>query len=269
MAKKEIRIQTIKRMLSVAKSLATNETSEIYELAHYIADNALNKICMLVGIESNKALVYKNPKDKRKTTRRFNLLYKDILEQNYNVPQYDDLIKNYHRDRNTYNHEIGSLDSTMRKPIAENYIKCVEDIMRKVGFLKQDEIIEPFSLTLVDLSRKNDLTSKFQNLYNRLKSKNLEHIRLDIKTILEDIGVRDLQRILKMEYSENNERIMLVDPSNWNLSIHSGSILYLRLIKYVNGNSLTYDFEIPSENEDILHEFLDLIQNRCKQYGIF
>jgi hypothetical protein len=53
------RIQTLKRMLSVAKSLVENESNEIFELAHHIADNVLNKICMLIGIEKNKKnLVY-------------------------------------------------------------------------------------------------------------------------------------------------------------------------------------------------------------------
>ncbi len=73
-----------------------------------------------------------------------------------------------------------------------------------------------------------------------------------------------------MEYiPEGKERTMLIEHHKWNLSIRTGSSRHLRLIKYVNGNSQIYDFEIPNQNEDILNEFLDLIRDRFKEHGIF
>ena len=271
------RIQTLKRMLSVAKALAENESNEIFELAHHIADNVLNKICMLVGIEKNgENSIYDFLPDRRQRTKDFNILYKTILEKYYpNVPKYNDIIRKYHRNRNTYNHDIISLDFSIRKPLAINYIKCVEDILKKVGYLG-NEAINPSSLIsntlLTDLhsSHNKQLVQKFKKLYNRLASKNPEHVIIDVKTLVEDIGEIELGRILKMEYTlDSKERTMLIQHHKWNLSIRIGSSRHLRLIKYINGNSQTYDFEIPNQNEDILNEFLDVIRDRFKEYGIF
>ena len=271
------RIQTLKRMLSVAKALVENESNEIFELAHHIADNVLNKICMLVGIEKNgENSIYDFLPDRRQRTKDFNILYKTILEKYYpNVPKYNDIIRKYHRNRNTYNHDIISLDFSIRKPLAINYIKCVEDILKKVGYLG-NETINPSSLIsntlLTDLhsSHNKQLVQKFKKLYNRLASKNPEHVIIDVKTLVEDIGEIELGRILKMEYTpDSKERTMLIQHHKWNLSIRIGSSRHLRLIKYVNGNSQTYDFEIPNQNEDILNEFLDVIRDRFKEHRIF
>jgi len=119
-------------------------------------------------------------------------------------------------------------------------------------------------------SQKEQLGEKFKNLYNRLASKNPEYVIIDVKTLVEDIGKIDLGKILRMEYIiDSKERTMLMEHNKWNLSIKTGSSRHLRLIKYINRESQTYDFEIPDENEDILNEFLDLIQYRCKEQGIF
>ncbi len=241
------RIQTLKRMLSVAKKLVENESNEIFELAHHIADNVLIKICMLVGIEKKgEKFIYEDSSyGKHKRTKNFNELYKHILEKYYdNVPKYNDLIKNYHRGRNTYNHDISSLDFSIRRPLAINYIECAENIMREVGYLGKDESIEPSILISnvlsMDLNNSQDkrLEQKFKNLYNRLSSKNPAHVIIDVKTLVEDIGKIDLGRVLKMEYIiDSKERTMLMEHQKWNLSIKTGSSRHLRLIKYVNGNS--------------------------------
>ncbi len=270
------RIQTLKRMLSVAKTLVENESSEIFELAHHIADNVLNKICMLVGIENNGENSIYDSYHGRKSTKSFNILYKNILEKYYpTVPKYDDIIRKYHRDRNTYNHDIISLDFSIRKPLALNYIKCVEDILKTVGYLGNENInpsplISNTLFTDLNFSHNEQLGQKFKKLYNRLASKNPEHVIIEVKTLVEDIGEIDLGRILKMEYTPGgNERTMLIQHNKWNLSIRTGSFRHLRLIKYVNGNSQTYDFEIPNQNEDILNEFLDVVKDRLKEQRIF
>ncbi|MHA2126313.1 MAG: hypothetical protein ACXABO_01645 [Promethearchaeota archaeon] len=160
--------------------------------------------------------------------------------------------------------------------MAINYIKCVEDILREVGYLGKDETIEPLSLisnmyspSLV-FSQKEQLKEKYKRLYDRLALKNPEHVIIDVRTLVEDIGKINLGKILRMEYVPEGEvRLMLIQPKKWNLSIRTGSDRHLRFIKYINGNSQTYDFEFPDENEDILNEFLNLIKDRCKKYGIF
>ncbi|HEC37232.1 hypothetical protein LCGC14_0578660 [marine sediment metagenome] len=119
-------------------------------------------------------------------------------------------------------------------------------------------------------SQKEQLGEKFKNLYNRLASKDPEYVIIDVKSSVEDIGKINLGKILKMEYIiDSKERIMLMEHNKWNLSIKTRSSPHLRLIKYINGDSQTYDFEIPDENEDILNEFLNLIKDRCKKNEIF
>jgi len=109
---------------------------------------------------------------------------------------------------------------------------------------------------------------KFKKLYNRLASKNPEHVIIDVKTLVEDIGKINLGKILRMEYIiDSKERIMLMEHQKWNLSIKTSSSRHLRLIKYVNGNSQTYDFELPNLNEDILNEYLKLVKDRCREQG--
>ncbi len=272
------RIQTLKRMLSVAKKLVENESNEIFELAHHIADNVLIKICMLIGIEKKgEEFIYEDSSyGGHKRTKTFNVLYKNILEKYYNkVPKYNDLIKNFHRKRNTYNHDIISLDFSIRKPLAMDYIECIENIMREVGYLGKDELIEPSGLISnvlsmdLNISKKKQLEQKFKNLYNRLALKNPNHIIIDVKTLVEDIGKIDLGKILRTEYIiDIKERTMLIEHQKWNLSIRTGSSRHLRLIKYVNGNSQTYDFELPNQNEDILNEYLKLVKDRCKEQGL-
>jgi len=232
---------------------------------------------MLVGIEKKgEKFIYKDySHGSHKQTKDFNELYINILERYYNnVPKYYDLIKNYHRGRNTYNHDISSLDFSIRKPIAMNYIECVENIMREVGYLGKDELIKPSILisnvSSMDLNNFQDkhLKQKFKNFYNRLALKNPNHVIIDVKTLVEDIGKIDLGKILRMEYIiDSKERTMLIEHQKWNLSIKTGSSRHLRLIKYVNGNSQTYDFELPDQDEDILNEYLNLVKERCKKQG--
>jgi len=138
--------------------------------------------------------------------------------------------------------------------------------MGKKEIFQEDS--KPFEKDKILNSQKIELGQKFKNLYNRLASKNPKHIIIDIKTIVEDIGKINVGKTLKMEYiTENEERIMLIEPKKWNLSIRIGSHRHLRLIKYVERDSQTYDFEIPNHNEEILNEFLNLIRERCKEQG--
>ncbi len=141
------RIDTLKKMLGIGKYLAKNEVSEVYELGHYIADNVLSKICMLIGIEKQKEdLVYINEKKKR--TRGFRELYEGLLEFFYpDIPKYKDFVEKYHRNRNIYQHGLEHLDlKTIKKSSAIEYNRFVEKIMKKVGYLSKGEIINPIAV---------------------------------------------------------------------------------------------------------------------------
>lgn len=268
------RIDTLKRMLAVGKFLAKNEMSEVYELGHYIADNVLTKVCMLIGIEKKREdLVYKNNKKNR--TKDFRQLYEGILELFYpKVPKYYEFTKKYHGDRSKYQHGLEHLDlKTIKKPLAIEYIKFVEKIMKQVGYLGKDEVINPISIISshtynARANQKNYLEEKFKNLYNRLASDDLEHIHIDIKTILDEIGKQNLQKVLKMEYrilpSGYGDSI-LIEYEKWTLDLNYAYRKSLYISKY---NDRTYHFSEPNKNLDILQEFLEMIKERCKDAGL-
>ena len=265
------RIKTLKRMLGVGRFLAKNEMSEVYELGHYIADNVLLKVCMLIGLEMNREdLIYKD--DKKKRTEDFPNLYKGILELFYpDVPKYSDFVEIYHRDRSIYQHGLEHLDlKTIKKPSVMEYIKFVEQIMKKVGYLGKAETIQPISITpnysYNNDYQKNQLEEKFKQLYNRLTSDDLEHIHIDMNTTLEDIGNRNLQKVLKMEYRKlNYGDSMLNEHYKWNLTLNHTFHKRLSISKQDEGS---YNFSEPDKNREILQEFLDILKKRFRDAGL-
>ncbi len=182
------------------------------------------------------------------------VLYKKIKNQNLEIT-----------DQSTIDIISNTLNLKKSKNRANSQLKS--HVLGKKEIIQEGS--KPFEKDKILYSQKIELGQKFQNLYNRLASKNPKHIIIDIKTIVEDIGKINVGKTLKMEYNtENEERIMLIEPQKWNLSIRTGSHRHLRLQKYVDGNSQIYDFEFPNQNEEILDEFLKLVKDQCKEQGL-
>jgi len=58
--------RTVKKMVSLAKTLIKNEIPVIYELGHYLADNVLSKVSMIILAEKKRVdLIFKNGKSGR------------------------------------------------------------------------------------------------------------------------------------------------------------------------------------------------------------
>ncbi len=236
----------------------------------YLNLSIYSKIYLLIGIEKKREdLVYKNNNKNR--TQGFRKLYEGILEFYYpGVPKYNDFVKKYHRDRSKYQHGLEHLDlKTIKKPLAIEYGKFVEKIMKQVGYLGKGEVINPIAIISSHIyiagdSQKNYLDEKFKNLYNRLASDDLEHIHIDIKTILDEIGDRNLQQVLKMEYRKLRSGYgdsMLIEYEKWNLNRNHTSRKSIYISKH---NDRTYNFSEPDKNLDILQEFLELIKKNVK-----
>jgi len=229
---------------------------------------------MLIGIEKKREdLVYTN--DKKNRTRDFRELYKGILEFFYPaVPKYNEFVHKYHRDRSKYQHGLEHLDlKTIKKPLAMGYIKFVEKIMKQVGYLGKGEVINPIAIIsshIYDAGdyQKYNLEEKFKKLYNRLVSDDLEHIHIDIKTILDEIGEKNLQKVIKMEYIRLRHGYgdsMLIEYDKWNLVLNHAYRKSLYISKHNEG---TYHFSEPDKNLEILQEFLEMIKDRCKDAGL-
>jgi len=185
--------ETIKAMLRYAMTLAESPIPEMYELGHYLADNILTKVCFAVAIDKGvEQKIYKS----KNRTKDFPDLYKDHLKHYYiQLPDYDPHIKDFHKDRNVYQHEIECFDRTMRQPRAKAYVDLVEDIMKVVGIIKSGEIIRPANLSpfgTSDLSIQQNKTLeakyKVKELINILE--NYENIKNNVN--LEKKSIQEL-----------------------------------------------------------------------------
>ena len=116
--------------------------------------------------------------------------------------------------------------------------------------------------------QKNNLEEKFKNFYERLASDDLEHIHIDIKTILDEIGDSNLRKVLKMEYRKLRQGYgdsMLIEYEKWNLQLNHAYRKSLYISKH---NDRTYHYSEPDKNLNILQEFLEMIKERCKDAGL-
>ena len=169
--------KTVKKMISLARTLVKSEIPVTYELGHYLADNVLSKVSMIILAEKNRPdLIFKNGTSGR--TVDFPVLYNN-LQQNYfqSIKEYDDLVKEYHADRSMYQHRFESLKMTLRQPEAEKYVDFVIEVMRKTGILGINELIPDinlFSGASINLDHKiNYKQIKYQKLHDQNSKTNL------------------------------------------------------------------------------------------------
>ena len=127
-------------MYRLAKELSNKETPRLYELGHYLTDNLISKICMIIAIENNRTFIKKTYDGKEKSLS-FYKLYNNILKEIYpDVPDYGK-IKSLHRERNIYQHEYSSITHHPNKQYALDYIEKAKEIMVATGIIDiKDEI---------------------------------------------------------------------------------------------------------------------------------
>ncbi|MHA1327567.1 MAG: hypothetical protein ACTSRH_09620 [Promethearchaeota archaeon] len=120
-------------MFKLALTFFQSDKQILQELSHYIVDNLITKICIFVAKEKN--LQYKTTsRSGKEITFDFLTLYQNILMREYpNVPDYDKEIKKLHELRNFFQHSSESIEFSIRKEFAEDYIKKVEKILNEIG----------------------------------------------------------------------------------------------------------------------------------------
>ena len=69
-------------MYQFAKELSNSDNPQLYELGHYLTDNIISKICMLIAIENNQKFTRKTPNGKE-LSLPFRKLYKSVLKKIY------------------------------------------------------------------------------------------------------------------------------------------------------------------------------------------
>jgi len=137
--KRECKI--IIKMYQFAKELSNSDNPQLYELGHYLTDNIISKICMLVAIENNKKFTKKTHNGKE-LSLSFRKLYDSVLKEIYpSVPDYEE-IESLHEERNIYQHEAMSIHYHFNRQYALDYLEKVKEIMIATNILDINGEIE-------------------------------------------------------------------------------------------------------------------------------
>ncbi len=180
-------------MFKIALSFIQSNNQILIELSHYIVDNLITKICIFTARENHMKYKIKKELGKQKTYD-FPKLYKDILMKLYpSVPDYDKEIEQLHRLRNFFQHGSESIELSIRKEFAEDYIKKVEKILNEIGVKTSD--IKPISII-------NGSRDTPEELFNH------EFNSRDIQSFFNRISAF-INRLIKKEFSTSDK--ILVD----------------------------------------------------------
>ena len=125
-------------MYQFALELSNSEIPKLYELGHYLADNLISKICMVVAQECDNNFSAPNYENKS-----FPVLYRDTIELYYqNALNYSD-IEHLHIQRNWYQHKVWSIDHHVNRQFALDYILKVKEILISIGIISPGDDVQP------------------------------------------------------------------------------------------------------------------------------
>ncbi len=149
-------------MYQFAKELSNSDNPQLYELGHYLTDNIISKICMLVAIENNQTFTKKTPNGKE-LSLSFPKLYNSVLKEIYpSAPDYEE-IKSLHDERNIYQHEARSITYHTNRQYALDYLEKVKEIMRATNMLDSNSEIEATNYFSKDNKALPDAETKKKN----------------------------------------------------------------------------------------------------------
>lgn len=191
----------IVKMLRVAKELSNSNEHLLWELGHYLADNIISKLALMVCKDKEKQGDIINYKNENGMVKNFKWMYNNVLKNYYpDLPSYNEL-KDKHRDRNIFQHEYDSIHFGIRKEISIDYVKITEAIIKKLNIIDRD--IKPT----------NYLSSK-TNHSNGRKSQSKKDLFTSMdtffKTKLFEKGNKILSKLLEKEPENYKLRLYLV-----------------------------------------------------------
>ncbi len=174
---KNIEFDVILDMYKLALELSKTNIALLYELSHYLVDNLISKLCIILAKE--KGILYSNP---RGFTLSFDNLYKKILMAHFNVPNYEREVKALHKQRNIFTHDSKSITYNIRKNFVQGYVKIAEAILREIGIIDKKEIFHTSYIKDIYLDSKiNSQISKI-HVQNSSDYNGIDKIRGLLKT---------------------------------------------------------------------------------------
>ncbi|MFW9999384.1 MAG: hypothetical protein ACFE9Q_16105 [Candidatus Hodarchaeota archaeon] len=258
--------KTVKKTISLARTLVKNQIREIYELGHYLADNVLSKVSMIILAEKNRLdLIFKNQIDRR--TLDFPDLYKN-MQQNYfsNIKKYEDVAKEFHAEKSMYQARFELLDLTFNQTEAEKYVDFVIDVMRETGILDKNEILPNINIlpgsSVMSDSKKDFRQIKYQELYDLLKNPRKADVLIAINNTLDYLLINNLKVDLIMELNRSSDYTILFN-SYWYVNTIRGR-LYFKNQK----TKEQFSYTEPTKNVHVLEDFLNYFKEKVKEKGI-
>jgi len=217
------------KMLRLAKELSNSNDQLLWELGHYLADNIISKLVLMVCKDKEKEGIIINYKNANGMVKNFKWMYNNVLKKYFpELPSYNEL-KDKHRDRNVFQHEYESMHFGIRKEIAIDYINITEEIFKKLNKIDQD--VDPTNYLIgktkqgngrksqskqelfasMDMFFKNKLFEKGNKILAKLLEKEPENYKLRLY-----LAASNLEKIChyKTEKSIDNAFRTFIDTFN-------------------------------------------------------
>ena len=205
------------KMLRLAKELSNSNEHLLWELGHYLADNIISKLALMVCKDKEKQGDKINYKNKNGMVKNFKWMYNNILKNYFpDLPSYNEL-KDKHRDRNIFQHEYDSIHFGIRKEISIDYVIITETIIKKLNIIDQD------------INPTNYLSSKTNHRNGRKsQSKHDLFISMDMffKSKLFEKGNKILSKLLEKE------------PENYRLRLYLAVSNFEKICEYKTEKSI-------------------------------
>jgi len=118
-------------MYQLAFELAQSKETMLYELGHYLADNIILKIGMIVAKENQVSI-----KD-----NSFPGIYQDFIIKYCKEPPSYSEIDQYHKQRNMFQHKLGSIEYSIKQAWAIDYVRKAKEVMISAEIIDKDQKI--------------------------------------------------------------------------------------------------------------------------------
>lgn len=114
--------------------------------------------------------------------------------------------------------------------------------------------------------KNTNLNRLFQNFFNLLSRKDNRELSYVLDIVLNKIGAPKVQEVLRMRLQKIEDRLITILKNDaWSLQVVRWEETLLSRFK---PSRKEFSFRIPSSNEEILGEYLELIKERCEEFGL-
>lgn len=250
-------------MYQFALELSETEIPKLYELGHYLTDNLISKICLVVAKESDT-----NFRQEDYEQKSFPQLYEDTIETYYpNTLKYID-ISDLHSKRNIYQHKYWSIEYHFNRQYSLDYIEKVKEIMISIGIINANDSIEPTDYlnkgdnTLVEAVRRVShstipIPDSFDDLKDILRKYLKNLIIVYYRNVLDEKKDLDINKMIKKVI---NKLIELNDPSANSFLDGNGSIKHQDIVQEYFGINVSQFKEKLKTNEISIEEIKRSLQ---------